>query len=208
MVSAGIGVAPRSSSACQYLLDALFLSPGMVSSASNPPVAFSVQLPKSTGPSFFFGGGGSAGFSGGAGGGLYASSFLQATSSNAQTTTRRMAGLYSRRAVERAPRCGVPLGTPHRRDHVDRQLDALQLVGSQPGEASPRVVAALAGQDLHAALRRVLRRREEAARARRAARDAALVQVAELHDLGDRHLAARHRVLHGQDSAGRSGGSR
>ena len=44
--------------------------------------------------------------------------------------------------------------------------------------------------------RRVLRRREEAARARRDAGDAALVQVAERLHLDDRHLAARHRLLH------------
>src|SRR5690606_38752776 len=139
--------------------------------AVNAPDALSVQLPKSVGTSFFFGGGGSAGFSGGGGGGSYL--LVQAVSTSVTTTTmHRMTGIYCRRAGPRVARRRVPVGTPHRRDHVDRQLDVVQLARSQPREASPWPGAALAGQDLHAALRRVLRRREEAARARRDAGDA------------------------------------
>src|SRR4051812_27354982 len=71
IVSGLTGFALRSSSACQYLLAADFLSPLIVSSAVKPPVALSVHVPKSSGTSFFGGGGGSAGFSGGGGGGTY-----------------------------------------------------------------------------------------------------------------------------------------
>ena len=38
----------------------------------------------------------------------------------------------------RAPRSVHPVGAPHRRDHVDRQLDAVQLARSQPREARRR----------------------------------------------------------------------
>src|SRR5687767_5455229 len=101
-----------------------------------------------------------------------------------------MAGAYARdlRVGQRAARPRLSMGTPHRGHHVDRQLDAVQLARSQSDpETGSR--PAIAGHHLHGPLRRVLRGREEAAGAGRAAGAAPLVQVAELHDLGDRHLA-------------------
>src|ERR1041385_1810201 len=95
IVSGFSGFALRSSSACQYLLATLFLSPWIVSSAVKPPDALSVHVPKSSGTSFFGGGGGSAGFSGGGGGGTYLLLALHATrTNNAQTTAARMSRLY------------------------------------------------------------------------------------------------------------------
>ena len=83
--------------------------------------------------------------------------------SRARATARRSAYSAARSAPQRAARRHLPVGAPDRRDHVDRQLDAVQLARSQPRKES-RGQQAVAGQDLHGPQRRVLRRREEAAR--------------------------------------------
>ena len=54
---------------------------------------------------------------------------------DARSRSCAASSIFGGRAVERAPRRRLPVGTPDRRDHVDRQLDAVQLARSQPREA-------------------------------------------------------------------------
>jgi hypothetical protein len=107
-----------------------------------------------------------------------------------------MPRLHARRAARAHPP-DRPLGPPDRGDHVDWQLDAVQLARPQP-RAHRRHPARGRGQHLDGPLRRLLRGREEGPDPVADAEDAALVQVAKRHHLAQRHLPADPHVLDGR----------